>query len=272
VLDKKEHFFFDRFLKNYEVEWKTKNLENFLASTFNSYNERLGKEADKLYNAGLQEQGDLVLAARLQVADALTMYGDFVKKNAAEINKSKIKEDYENFMYKNREKLEDEFYAANKFQTSVRGLKVRGAYPTAEEAGARAKKLQKEDPLHNIFMAAVGKWIPWDPSPSQIKEQEYANDELNKLMKSYNENQEKREEFYGRNPHLRNTGAFREGGPAALMGTESSASTGGASAATGIGSSTSAGGSMFDEVGDLVLQRKMAQAQAAKKNASGDGF
>ncbi len=23
VLDKKEHFFFDRFLKNYEVEWKT---------------------------------------------------------------------------------------------------------------------------------------------------------------------------------------------------------------------------------------------------------
>ena len=84
-------------------------------------------------------------------------------------------------------------------------------------------------------------------------------------MKSYNENQDKREEFYGRNPHLRNAGAFREGGPAAIMGGESSASTGGAAAATG-----SAGGSMFDEVGDLVLQRKMAQAQAAKKG--GDGF
>jgi hypothetical protein len=256
VLDRKDQFFFERFLKGYEVEWKTKNLEDFLASTFNTYNERLGKEADKLYNAGLQEQGDLVLAARLQVADALGLYGEFVKKNAAEINKTKIKEDYENFMYKNREKLEDEFYAANNFQTSVRGLKVRGSYPTAEEAGARAKKLQKADPLHNIFMASVGKWIPWDPSPSQIKEQEYANDELNKLMKSYNENQEKRDEFYGRNPHLRNTGAFRDGesGAAPLLG-GSSASTGGASAATG--------GGMFDEVGDLVLQRKMA----AKKDS-----
>ena len=248
VLERKDQFFFEKFLKNYEVTWKTKNLEDFLASTINSYNERLGKEADRLYNEGMQAQGDLVLSARMQVGDAIGEYQKFVQKNAAEINKTKIKEDFENFMYKNREKLEDEYYTANSFQTTVRGLKVRGSYSTKEEAAARAKKLQKSDPIHNIYVADVGKWLPWDPSPSQIKEQEYANDELNKLMKSYNENQEKRDDFYGKNPHLKNTGAFRDGGATDMT---SSASTS-ASAST-------VGGGMFDAVGDLALQRKMVQ-------------
>jgi hypothetical protein len=248
VLDRKDHFFFENFLKDYEITWKTKNLEDFLASTINSYNERLGKEADALYNKGLQEQGDLVLGARIQVAEILGTYGAFVKKNAAEINKTKIKEDYENFMYKNRDRLEDEFYRDNKLQTTVRGLKVRGSYSTKEEASARSKKLQKSDPIHDIYVADVGKWLPWDPSPSQIKEQEYANDELNKLMKSYNENQEKRDDFYGRNPHLKNTGAFRDG---------SSGSAGAVENGSSSSSSSSAHGGMFDAVGDLALQRKM---------------
>lgn len=246
VLERKDHFFFDQFLKDYEITWKTKNLEDFLASTINSYNERLGKEADALYNKGLQEQGDLVLGARIQVAEILGTYGAFVKKNAAEINKTKIKEDYENFMYKNRDRLEDEFYRDNKLQTTVRGLKVRGSYSTKEEASARSKKLQKSDPIHDIYVADVGKWLPWDPSPSQIKEQEYANDELNKLMKSYNENQEKRDDFYGRNPHLKNTGAFRDGTSAGTIENGSSSSA-----------SSSSHGGMFDAVGDLALQRKM---------------
>jgi hypothetical protein len=251
VLERKDQFFFEKFLKNYEVTWKTKNLEDFLASTINSYNERLGKEADRLYNEGLQAQGDLVLSARMQVGDAIGEYQKFVQKNAAEINKTKIKEDFENFMYKNREKIEDEYYTANKFQTTVRGLKVRGSYSTKDEASARAKKLQKSDPIHNIYVADVGKWLPWDPTPSEIKEQEYANDELNKLMKSYNENQDKRDDFYGKNPHLKNAGAFRDG--AADMTTGSSASTSASASASTVG------GGMFDAVGDLALQRKMGK-------------
>lgn len=251
VLERKDHYFFEQFLKDYEITWKTKNLEDFLASTINSYNERLGKEADALYNKGLQEQGDLVLGARMQVAEVLGTYGAFVKKNASEINKTKIKEDYENFMYKNRDRLEDQFYRDNKLQTTIRGLKVRGSYPTSEEASARAKKLQKSDPIHNIYVASVGKWVPWDPSPSQIKEQEYANDELNKLMKSYNENQDKRDDFYGRNPHLKNTGAFRDGEANNAIENSSSSTSASTSA------SASIGGGMFDAVGDLALQRKM---------------
>jgi hypothetical protein len=237
VLERKDLFFFERFLKNYEVEWKTKNLEDFLASTANNYNKRLGDEADKLFNAGLKEQGDLVLESRIQVADMITEYKKFVQKNAADINKTKIKEDYENFMYKNREKIEDEYYAANQFQTTVRGLKVRGSYPTKEEAAARAKKLQKSDTVHNIYVADVGKWLPWDPSPSQIKDHEYANDELNKLMKSYRENEASREDFYTRNPHLRANGDM----------TASKENT----------TSSTVGGDMFDTVGDLALQRKI---------------
>jgi hypothetical protein len=60
---------------------------------------------------------------------------------------------------------------------------------------ARSKKLQRQDQIHNIFVGEIGKWLPWDPEPSQIAEQEYAEEQLNTLMKKYKENEEQREEF-----------------------------------------------------------------------------
>jgi hypothetical protein len=41
----------------------------------------------------------------------------------------------------------------------------------------------------------VGKWLPWDPEPSQVGEQEYAEEKLNTLMKKYKENEDSREMF-----------------------------------------------------------------------------
>ena len=39
----------------------------------------------------------------------------------------------------------------------------------------------------------MGKWLPFDPNPDSqaVKDSEYANEELNKMMKGYLENQEK---------------------------------------------------------------------------------
>jgi hypothetical protein len=60
---------------------------------------------------------------------------------------------------------------------------------------ARAKTLQKLDPDFNVYVGQVGFWLPWDPEPSEVPDQEYADDQLNQLMKKYKENESQRDEF-----------------------------------------------------------------------------
>ena len=96
----------------------------------------------------------------------------------------------------NRQRLEDEFHKQNNFQTTMHGLKVRGVYSTQEQATARAKALNKKDPYFNVYVADVGEWLPWDPEPEEVKDQEYQSDDLNKLMQAYKENAAKSDEFF----------------------------------------------------------------------------
>ena len=74
---------------------------------------------------------------------------------------------------------------------SMRGLKVRGVYPTEDQANKRAKELQEIDPDFHVFVGQVGKWCPWDPDPKTSTDQVYREEELQKLMKSYKENRQK---------------------------------------------------------------------------------
>ena len=69
-------------------------------------------------------------------------------------------------------------------------------YSTHEQAVARAKALHKKDPYFNVYVADIGEWLPWDPDPDQVADSEYANDELNKLMKKYRENQAEKDSFF----------------------------------------------------------------------------
>lgn len=203
VLSRKDLFFFEQFVKNYEVEWKVKNLEKFLADSVKTINDRLDKEYVKLIEKNLNDEAEVIRTSKLPVDSVLTAYQDFVRENRKAITTTTIKESYDDFLYKEGKKLEDEFFAKNNFQTTVRGLKIRGTYGTQEEAVARSKKLQRNDPIHNIFVGEVGKWLPWDPDPKDIAEQEYAEEQLNKLMKGYKENEEAREKFYQENPALK---------------------------------------------------------------------
>ena len=59
---------------------------------------------------------------------------------------------YQDFCYKYEDKLQRDFDEKNNFQTSMRGLKVRGTYSTKEEATNRAKKLQTIDSNFNVFV------------------------------------------------------------------------------------------------------------------------
>lgn len=71
---------------------------------------------------------------------------------------------------------------------TTRGLKVRGVYSTREEANARADELAKIDPDFDVFVGEVGKWLPWDPDPNSVEDQQYQEKELNELMKGHKDN------------------------------------------------------------------------------------
>ena len=120
----------------------------------------------------------------------------YVKANLSDFKESKIQEAWDTYMMANRTKLEDEFHKSNGFKTTMYGLKVRGAYPTQEQAATRARALSKKDPHHNVYVGEVGEWMPWDPAPEEVDEQEYPLDQLNTLMKSYKDNVAKKDAFF----------------------------------------------------------------------------
>nr|QBK88883.1 MAG: uncharacterized protein LCMiAC01_05650 [Mimivirus LCMiAC01] len=93
---------------------------------------------------------------------------------------------------------------------SIRGVKIRGAYATLEEAKRRAKELQSIDPDFHVFVGEMGKWLPWDPEPNSIEDQEYSEKELNKLMKKYKQNREKAKKMEYQRKHDKINKALKE--------------------------------------------------------------
>ena len=85
--------------------------------------------------------------------------------------------------------MEEKFVKEHGFQTSVRGLKVRGSYPTQEEAEMRCKLLREVDPNHDVYVGPVGLWMPFHPESYKTGRVEYLEDELNQLMQEKNKNE-----------------------------------------------------------------------------------
>lgn len=65
---------------------------------------------------------------------------------------------------------------------TLRGIKIRGVYATAEEAKARAKEISEFDADFDVFVGEIGKWLPWDPDPNTVKDAVYQEKELNNLV------------------------------------------------------------------------------------------
>lgn len=80
-------------------------------------------------------------------------------------------------------------------KSNLHALKVRGSFSKKEEADAHAKKLRKLDSEFDIFVAEVGKWLPWYPDPTNM-DMEYAEEELNELIKGHKEEMFKSEAYY----------------------------------------------------------------------------
>jgi hypothetical protein len=265
VLANKNLFLFNKFLEVYEFLARTKSMEEYLMKTVSEVNAKIDAEADKMDAHDLSGAATLLRGSRIRMDTLMSEYQDFVKVHQKELKESKLKENFDDFLYQHKAKLEDEFFAANEFRTTVRGLKVRGTYGSQAEAVARSKKLQRVDPLHNIFVGEVGKWLPWDPEPNDIAEQEYAEDQLNTLMKKYKENEEARESFQREQRASKIAGAKRGTGAPLTITREDEAGAAVNAAATAEGAENYSG--MFGSSGpaDLVMQRKMEAAAAAKK-------
>ena len=165
ILKEKNRFFFKEFLKYYDFTKSIKKFEqymNFLAYKYN-----------------------------IEVNDLMSDFHEFLKNEKEQITMNTVDDEYKNFMDANEERLTDEFGKTYDFQTSVRGLKIRGSYSTQEEAELRCKMLREVDPNHNVYVGPVGMWMPWDPDAYKTGKVEYLEEELNQLMSEKIKNEEK---------------------------------------------------------------------------------
>jgi hypothetical protein len=173
ILKKRENFLFENFVKQWDF---TKSIEKFTG--FLQY---------------------LSYKYSLNVEEVMADFVDFAKEEDAKLKEVDISDDYKNFLDKQEERLTAVFQKENGFQTSVRGLKVRGVFPTQEEAELKCKKLRESDPNHDIYVGPVGIWIPWDPDAYKTGRVEFMEEELNQLHNEKIKNEIKaKEEFDAR--------------------------------------------------------------------------
>ena len=116
-------------------------------------------------------------------------FKEFVKEERETLIKSSMDDDYKTFIDKNEDELQKKFDIAHNFQTNTRGLKIRGSYPSQEEAELRCKLLREADPNHDVYVGPVGMWMPWDPEAYKTGRVEYMEEELNQLAQEKQKNE-----------------------------------------------------------------------------------
>jgi hypothetical protein len=130
-----------------------------------------------------------------QVTTDLT---EFCKEEKDVLNSMSVLDDYKTFLDKNLDALELEYSKQNNFQTNTRGLKIRGVYPSQEEAEVRAKILRENDPYFDVYVGPVGVWMPWEPDAYRTGKVEFLEQELNQLMTNKKTNEENAKDFFNK--------------------------------------------------------------------------
>jgi Family of unknown function (DUF5832) len=170
VIKQRAEFFNEKFIEWLDYEWKIKGMEQ--------------------YNAFLAKK------YALKVEDLFKDLEEFTKVHNEEVKKTDVHEQYQVFLLKNEKDLDALFTEKVEFRTNVRGVKVRRVFASLEEAQTMAKVLQRRYPRDNLYIGKVGCWLPWDPSEHVMPEVEYAEQELNELMRKYKENEVNKELFF----------------------------------------------------------------------------
>jgi hypothetical protein len=163
IIKNKELYYFQEFLKTWDFNKSMEKSLQFI--NFISYKYKMN--FDELTND----------------------FNEFVKEEREVLVQSNIEDEYKTFIDQNEERLETSFNSCHNFQTSTRGLKVRGVYPSLEEAELRCKMLREIDPNHDVYVGPVGLWMPWEPEAYKTGRVEYMEDELNQLMHEKTKNE-----------------------------------------------------------------------------------
>lgn len=164
ILKKREVYLFDQFIKRWDFSKSMERYFEFIHFIAYKYS--------------------------LKVDNLIDDFNEFVKEESSKLQKSGIEDDYKNFMDKEEDKLNEKFNKEHAFQTSVRGLKIRGVYGTQDEAENKSKQLREQDPSHDIFVGPVGTWLPWDPDAYKTGRVEHMEEELNALHQEKLKNEE----------------------------------------------------------------------------------
>jgi len=167
IIKDKNLFFFNKFLNQWDLNkslQKYRQFLNYLSFKFDLDFDTLNSELETFC---LEEKDKLFTT---------TLY-----------------EEYKTYLDNNETKLTEEYDSNNKFQTSTRGIKVRGSYPTQSEAELRCRMLREIDDSHDVYVGPVGIWMPFHPEAYKTGKVDYLEPELNQLMheKNKNENQAK---------------------------------------------------------------------------------
>jgi len=171
ILKKRETYLFEHFVKQWEFTKSMAKFSDFLQFLSFKYN--------------------------LSIEDLMKDIADFSKEEEKNLREQcTVEDDYKNFLDKQEDALNTEFNREHAFQTSVRGVKVRGVFPTQEEAEVRCKKLREYDPNHDIYVGPVGIWIPFEPDAYKTGRIEFMEEELNQLHQEKLKNEERaKQEF-----------------------------------------------------------------------------
>jgi hypothetical protein len=76
------------------------------------------------------------------------------------------------------------------------GLKLRGCFATQDEAKSHVKRLQKTDPIMDIYLVDMYKWLLIPPDPNAVESQEYQEEFLNELVKGWKDSQAAAKEHF----------------------------------------------------------------------------
>lgn len=169
IIENKDQFLFQEFTKQYSFNKNAELLtkySNYLSFKYGINNDEMMEELKQFVDG---EKDD--------------MYHD-------------IRGDYQNFLDKNETSLDEQYIKENGFQTSVRGIKVRGVFPTQQEAELRCKMLREMDPNHDVYVGPVGIWVPFHPDAYKTGNVQYLESELNELMHEKTKNEEKAKDVF----------------------------------------------------------------------------
>lgn len=183
ILKDKDIFLFEQFVNQYNFNKNTELLTKI--SNFYSYKYEIPPE------------------------NVLNDVKEFINIERENVDKS-IDEEFKTFLDKNEDRLNAEFMKEHEFQTSVRGLKVRGVFPTQEEAEIRCKLLRQIDPNHDVYVGPVGLWVPFHPEAYKTGKVEYLEKELNELMHEKKNNEEKAKMHFETRVKQTKLGAIQE--------------------------------------------------------------